>query len=225
MDQPKKKAILLGATGLIGSLLLTKLLDTAAYEAVTVFVRRPITAHPKLKQIVLEDLSDMEQHAAAFDGMEDVFCALGTTIKTAGSQERFREVDYGYPVCAAQLAKEAGAQRYVIVTSMGADVKSKFFYNRVKGETEAAIRALQLPMVSIVRPSLLLGDRAEFRSGERLTKVLSRSIAFVFSGRLLRYRPIEARDVAAIMFRVAQMYSPGTHIYENDQMHRMAPGS
>jgi uncharacterized protein YbjT (DUF2867 family) len=225
MEQPKKRALLLGAAGLIGSRLLSLLLDSEAYDKVAVLVRKPIQAHPKLGPFVLPDFGAMDRYPEAFAGAEDVFCCLGTTIKTAGSQERFREVDYEYPVQAARLSKAAGAQRYVIVTSMGADASSRFFYNRVKGETEAAIRALQLPMVSIVRPSLLLGQREEVRFGERLTQALSRPLSFAFSGRLMKYRPIEARDVAAIMYRVAQMYSPGTHIYENEQLHRMAPGS
>jgi uncharacterized protein YbjT (DUF2867 family) len=162
---------------------------------------------------------------SAFEGAEDVFCALGTTIRQAGSQARFREVDFDYPVAAARLAKAAGARRYVLVSSMGADAKSKIFYSRVKGETEDAIRALGLPMTSIVRPSLLLGDRRQFRLGERVGTLLARPLGFLFAGSLLKYRPIEARDVAAVMVRVAQMFSPGTHVYENDQLQRMAPNS
>ncbi|WP_309120260.1 oxidoreductase [Paenibacillus sp.] len=223
MEPTLKKAVLLGATGLVGAQLLDKLLASPAYGEVTAIVRRPLPERAKLKQVVLADFAAMS--GAAFAGAEDVFCALGTTIKQAGSQARFREVDYDYPVAAARLAKEAGARRYVLVSSMGADPASKIFYSRVKGETEAAIRALQLPMTSIVRPSLLLGDRRQFRFGERVAALLSRPLAFVFRGSLLKYRPIESRDVAAVMLRVAQMYAPGTHIYENDQLHRMAPNS
>jgi len=222
MEQPKK-ALLLGATGLVGKQLLDKLLASPAYAEVTAIVRKPLPERPKLKQVVLADFSAMS--GAAFEGAEDVFCALGTTIKQAGSQARFREVDYDYPVKAAQLAKAAGAKRYVLVSSMGADPASNIFYSRVKGETEAAIRALRLPMTSIVRPSLLLGPREQFRFGERAAAVLSRPLGFLFRGPLAKYRPIQAKDVAAVMLRVAQMYAPGTHVYENDQLHRMAPNS
>ena len=223
MEPGVKKAILLGATGLVGTQLLEKLLASTAYGEVTAIVRRPLPERPKLRQIVLADFAAMS--GASFEGAEDVFCALGTTIRQAGSQARFREVDFDYPVAAARLAKAAGARRYVLVSSMGADAKSKIFYSRVKGETEEAIRALGLPMTSIVRPSLLLGDRRQFRLGERVGTLLARPLGFLFAGSLLKYRPIEARDVAAVMVRVAQMFSPGTHVYENDQLHRMAPNS
>ncbi|HZG76812.1 MAG TPA: oxidoreductase [Paenibacillus sp.] len=223
MEPSVKKAILLGATGLVGAQLLDKLLASPAYGEVTAIVRRPLPERPKLRQIVLADFAAMS--GSAFEGAEDVFCALGTTIRQAGSQARFREVDFDYPVAAARLAKAAGARRFVLVSSMGADAKSKIFYSRVKGETEDAIRALGLPMTSIVRPSLLLGDRRQFRLGERVGTLLARPLGFLFAGSLLKYRPIEAKDVAAVMVRVAQMFSPGTHIYENDQLHKMAPNS
>jgi uncharacterized protein YbjT (DUF2867 family) len=219
---PKKQAIVLGATGLVGGELLAKLLKTPEYDLVTVFVRKPIPEQPKLKQIILADFAAMDRHAEAFNGVEDVFCCLGTTIKAAGTRERFRQVDHDYPLLAANLAKAAGVRRYVLISSMGADAASKIFYSRVKGETENAIRALQLPMVSILRPSLLLGKRKDFRFGERAAAALSRPLAFLFRGGLLKYRPIEARDVAAVMLRVAQMFTPGVHVYENDQLHRMA---
>lgn len=221
----RKKAVLLGATGLIGQQLLRILLESAAYETVTALVRRPLAEHPKLRQIVLADFAELESRSEAFVGAEDVFCCLGTTIRQAGTRERFRSVDFDYPVAAARLAKAAGAQRYVLVSSMGAEAGSKIFYTRVKGETEAAVRALQLPMVSIVRPSLLLGDRAEFRLAERVGAALSRPLAPLLSNAFSKAWPIEARDVAAVMHRVAQMYTPGVHIYENDQLHQMAPGS
>lgn len=221
----RKKAVLLGATGLIGGFLLHRLLNAEAYSEIATVTRTELPSHPKLRQIVLPDFEAMASQGAAFAGAADVFCCLGTTIRVAGTQERFRQVDFEYPVLAARLAKEAGAQRYVVVSSMGANPKSRAFYTRVKGETEEAIRALGLPMLSILRPSLLLGERQQFRLGERAASALSRPFAFAFRGPLFKYRPIEASDVANVMFRVAQMYAPGAHVYENDQLHRMAPGS
>ena len=228
-----KKAVLLGATGLIGAFLLELLLDAPAYETVTVITRKRLPEHPKLRQVVLPDFGDLEQYGDAFAGAEDVFCCLGTTIKQAGSQEQFRIVDYTYPVLAARLAQAAGARRYLVVSAMGASAQSRVFYSRVKGEMEEAIRALGLPGVSIMRPSLLLGERQphsrkerqSFRLGETVAIWLFRRLSFLFRGPLRKYRAIEARDVAAIMLRVAQMYLPGTHIYENDQLHAMAPRS
>jgi len=222
MEQTKH-AVLLGATGLIGRHVLEKLLASPAYGNVTAIVRKPLTEHPKLRQFVLEQFDAMPEDA--FEGADDVFCALGTTIKQARTREKFRQVDHDYPVAAAERAKAAGAKRYLLVSAMGADPASKIFYNRVKGETETDIRALQLPMLTIVRPSLLLGDREQFRLGEKFADWLSRPLSPLFRGPLFKYRPIEASDVAAVLVRAAQMYTPGTHVYENDQLHRMAPNS
>lgn len=221
--QGRKKAVLLGATGLVGRQVLKRLLASPLYDSVTAIVRRPVEKHPKLIQAVLPDFAAMD--GSLFAEAEDVFCAVGTTIKQAGSQARFREVDFDYPVAAAKLAASAGAQRYVLVSSMGASANSKVFYSRVKGETEEAVRATGVPMVSIVRPSLLLGAREQFRLGERAAELAARPLSFLFRGPLLKLRPIEADDVAAVMVRVAQMYAPGTQVYENDQLHRMAPQS
>lgn len=221
----RKSAALLGATGLVGQQLLQLLLESSAYGTVTVFVRKPLTEHPKLRQVVLTDFAQLDSQAAAFAGAEDVFCCLGTTIRQAGTRERFRNVDFNYPVMAAQLAQAAGARRYLLISAMGANAKSRVFYSRVKGETEAAIRALRLPMVSIVRPSLLLGHRAEFRLGERAAAALTRPLGPFLRKAWPKFAPIEAGDVAAVMHRLAQMYNPGVHIYENDQLHKLAPGS
>jgi uncharacterized protein YbjT (DUF2867 family) len=220
--QPAKKAILLGATGLVGQQLLQLLLSSDHYEAIVTFGRKPLETHPKLQQVVCSDLSEMDQHAATFEGVEDVFCCLGTTIRVAKTRERFREVDYGYPLLAAKLAKAAGVKRYLLVSAMGANTNSNIFYSRVKGEIETAIQMLQLPSVCIFRPSLLLGNRTEFRFGERLSILLSRPLQIIWRGKWFKYKPIEARDVALAMVRVAQMFLPGTHIFENDQLHHLS---
>lgn len=216
-----KRAVLAGASGLMGSHLLEQLLASDDYSKVTVLVRRGLgRSHEKLDEQIV-DFDRLAELGSEVISHADVYCALGTTIKKAGSQEAFRKVDYEYPVVLATLAKETGAERFLLVSSMGADATSSIFYNRVKGETEAAIRAIGLPMVSFVRPSLLLGQRAEFRLGERFATVASRLLGFAFRGLLFKYRPIEADAVAAAMLRVGQMYTPGVHIYENDQLHRL----
>ncbi len=216
-----KKALLLGATGLIGSQLLKLLLQDDSYEEVVVFVRRDLTiSHPKLRQIQLEDFHHMSQYKDEFN-VNDVFSCLGTTIKKAKTQERFKEVDFIFPLLAAKLAKEQGAERYLLVSSMGADGQSRFFYSQVKGELEKAIQNLGLRSFLIFRPSLLLGERAEFRFGEKLSAWISQPLSSLFVGSLLKYRPIQATKVAEVMHRMAQTFLPGTQIFENDQMHRM----
>lgn len=218
-----KIAIVLGATGLVGSHLLQLLLNAKDYERVIAITRKPLANHAKLQQVLIPDFGQLETFADLFAGVHDVFCCLGTTIKQAGSQERFRQVDYHYPLTAANMAHKAGVQRFLLVSAMGASPKSRIFYSRVKGETERDICALPLPSVSIFRPSLLLGDRKSFRLGESVATWLLAPLSPLFRGSLQKYRPIQAQSVAAVMYRVAQMFTPGAHIYENDQMHRMSP--
>lgn len=216
-----KKAVLLGATGLVGGQMLSLLLESDDYSEVTVLTRKRLLEHSKLKQAVLADFEAMESYSDAFAGAADVFCCLGTTIKKAGTRERFRKVDYDYPLLASELAKKAGAQRFILITAMGSKADSSIFYSRVKGELERDVRAHKHPSLSIIRPSLLLGKRAEFRFGERVSAWLSYPLSFFLRGSLLKYRPIEAQHVARVMYRIAQMYLPGVHVYENDQLHRM----
>ncbi|MFC4778917.1 NAD-dependent epimerase/dehydratase family protein [Paenibacillus sp. GCM10023252] len=214
-------AIVAGATGLIGRELTERLLQEDKYEEVITLVRTPLPIQDeKLKQIV----TTWERHAleeALRPIMEDahIYCALGTTIKKAKTREQFRKVDYEYPVLLGKLAKQYRAAQFLIVSSMGADKHSRVFYSRVKGETEDALRSLGLRSLHIFRPSLLLGDRHEFRLGERFGAIVARVITPLLAGKLSVYRPIEARDVAAGMIRAARKESIGIRIYPSDQIY------
>ena len=154
-----------------------------------------------------------ERHASA----DDVFCCLGTTIKQAGSQEAFRRVDYDYPVALAQAAARDGAKRLLVVSALGADARSKIFYNRVKGEMEAAVRAAGVPKTYFFRPSLLSGPRAEPRMGERVGLV----VGAVLGPLLGRFRPIHADLVAAAMIRAAERDLP-SQVFESPQIRSLA---
>src|SRR5687768_15734091 len=182
-----RTALLAGATGLVGSHVLPLLLTDDAWSHVVTLGRRPSPIqHPKLEQPIV-DLGALD----AMGGLpraDDVFCCLGTTIKQAGSQEGFRRVDYDFVVGLAR----AGLR----VSAIGADPSSRVFYSRVKGEAEAAVRQLPYRGVQIFRPSLLLGERAEFRMGERLATIAAPLLKLPLVGRLRRYRPIEAAAVA-----------------------------
>lgn len=169
----------------------------------------PLAASAKLESHVL-DLERLEERPALL-AVEQVICALGTTIKVAGSRERFREVDFGIPLAAARIALGQGARHLLLVSSIGASARSRNFYLRVKGELEDALRGLGFRGVTIVRPSLLLGERKEFRLGEEIFKRL----AFLPLG---RYRPIHARDVAAALVRAAKDDQPGVRIIESAEM-------
>lgn len=212
-----RTALLVGASGLIGGHCLDALLKDDTYNAVNVLVRRPLpNHHPKLKQQIV-DFNRLAEHAALM-GVDDIFCCLGTTIKQAGSREAFRRVDALYPLEIARLALKQGARQFLIVTAMGADSKSRVFYNRVKGEVEQKLTAMGYPTLQIFRPSLLLGEREESRPGEDLVKVLTKPLSALMLGPLKKYRPIEARTVALAMIGNAKKGLKGIYIYESDRI-------
>ena len=216
-----RTALLLGASGLIGGHCLDLLLVDETYAQVTVLVRKSLAqSHTKLTQRIV-NFEQLGEAADAFR-VQDIFCCLGTTIKTAGSQEAFRKVDFTYTTESARLAMQQGAAQFLLVSSLGAEAKSSVFYSRTKGEVERAIAASDLSSVQIFRPSLLLGQRAEVRSGERIAEKLSRALSFLLIGPLRKYRPIEARAVAAAMIAIAKQQPAGVHIYESDQIAQTA---
>ncbi len=206
----QKTAILVGATGLVGGHVLELLLEN--YERVVVISRRSLDrSHPKLVERLV-DFEHLAERAAAFEG-DDLFCCLGTTLKAAGSQEAFRRVDHDYVVELARLAAERGTARFFLVSALGADADSRVFYNRVKGETEAAVSALPFRAVHLVRPSLLLGRRTESRPAERAGQWFGRLAAPLFVGPLARYRAIEAADVADTLVRCAASDATGVYVH------------
>ncbi len=215
-----RTALLLGASGLIGGHCLDLLLRDEAYDQVIALVRKPLSiTHPKLTQHSVD--FDRLHDFAHFLKADDVYCCLGTTIKKAGSQEAFRKVDFTYAHEAAQLVASNGATQFLLVSSLGADAKSSVFYSRVKGEIEAAISALNFQSVSIFRPSLLLGERAEFRLAERLAEPVAKALSFFLFGGLRKYRPIEARMVAAAMIEIAKEKNQGVSFFESDQIQKI----
>jgi len=186
---------------------------------VTALGRRPLDlAHPKLTAVVC-DLSRPETYAGAAS-VDEVFCCLGTTIKQAGSEEAFRQVDYEYPLAVAQAVRP---RQYLIVTAVGADANSTFFYNRVKGEVEEALRKLSFAGgLKIFRPSMLLGERAVSRPKERLGGALLDAASPLFLGALRRYRPIAGAAVARAMWNAARREPAGTAVYEGPSLFDLA---
>ena len=218
-----RSALLVGATGLVGSRLLTRLIAHPEYERVTALVRRPVSLEiHKFAQVVV-DFERLQEHARDFSA-DDIYVALGTTIKTAGSQEAFRRVDHDYPLELARIALRQGAKRFLMVTALGADAQSRVFYNRVKGEVETDIRALGLPRVWFFRPSLLIGSRVESRSGERIGVAVGKVIAPLLVGPLRRYRPVAADAVAAAMIYAATR-DVQSGVVESEEIARLAAQS
>ncbi len=213
----KRNALIAGATGLVGTSLLKKLLADDQYEKVVIITRKSIDAkHPKLiqKQINFDTIESMKLDFQ----VDDVFCALGTTIKTAGSQDAFYKVDYTYVVNLGKWCVTNTVKRLFIVSAMGANAKSGIFYNRVKGEMETAVSQLNISQIGVFRPSLLMGDRKEKRGGEKIAQIVMGSLGFLFAGPLLKYKGIHADVVAMAMIKAAKVDKQGFTVYESGEM-------
>lgn len=212
-----RSALIAGATGLIGRHLLDELLQAPSYSSVTALVRRPLAVeHPKLRAVET-DFDALGSLGAAL-AAEDVFCCLGTTMRTAGSREAFRRVDYEYPLRLARETRLRGALQFLVVSSAGAGTGATSFYLRTKGELEAALDKVGFTSLVIVRPSILLGERTERRSGETLAKGLLVLLAPLLRGGLGRYRPVHAATVARAMMTLAGMGLYGRHVIESDRL-------
>lgn len=212
-----KTALIIGATGLIGSQLVDLLLESPLYEKVILFAKRPSgKSHVKLQEYVVDfDQPETYEHLVKGD---DFFCAIGTTIKKAGSQSAFRKVDFDYPIVFSKIAKKNDVAQFLVVSSLGADKDSNNFYLKTKGEMEFDLTQANFKATKIVRPSLLLGPRSEFRLGERVGAVFMKVFSFLFIGKFKKYRPIESAIVARALFNLAQSNGKGSTIYESDQL-------
>lgn len=211
----KRIALLAGATGLIGHELLQILLADEVYEKVKTLSRKAIKLeNPKLEQIIVnfDHLDDVQDMLKA----DDVFCCLGTTMKQAGSKEKFYKVDYEYTVEISKEALRLGAKQFLLVSSMGADGSSAFYYNQVKGQLEETIKKLKYQAVHIFRPSLLLGERKEGRLGEYIAQQAMKTLGFLMIGPLRKYRGIEGKKVAEAMVITAKKDLTGIHLFESD---------
>lgn len=212
-----KTAIIIGGTGMTGSHLLKILLTSDVYEKVISFVRSHTKiSHPKLVQHVV-DFDNPESYQDLIEG-NDMFCCLGTTIKKAGSQEAFEKVDLTYPVQFAKAAAIKGVKQYSIISSIGANPQSNNFYLRTKGRCEEELRRLAFQSTSIFRPSLLLGNRKEFRLGEKIGEFFIKIFSVFFIGKLKKYKAIKSKSVAYAMYSIAQSNTVGYHVYESDEI-------
>lgn len=212
-----KTALIAGSTGLVGNELLQYLLDGKEYDKVIAIVRRPLEKnHPKLDEKVV-DFDKLEEYKQSF-AADDVFCCLGTTIKKAKTKEAMWKIDVDYPVAIAKLASSQGAKKFLLVSSMNADPNSPIFYSKMKGKLEEAIKQISYESTSIFRPSLLLGNRQEYRLGERAAAAIFTKVPFLFAGPLKKYKAIEGKTVASAMYKAAQGNKPGVTIYPSEQI-------
>lgn len=218
----KKSALVIGATGLTGSHLVKWLCESREYTVVHVISRNKLTfEHPKL-EMKIKEFHTIEE--SDIDVAHDFFCCLGTTIKTAGSKEAFEQVDLTYPVQMASMAKKRGFVHFLVISAMGANSNSNIYYNRVKGEMEQQLIDLKLPRLSIFRPSLLTGERKEFRLGERIGEGVMQVLNPLMVGPLQKYRSIEAKQVAFAMMQKA-LYGPlkRVSVYNSDTIAKVKP--
>jgi len=204
----QRVAVVAGATGLVGRELVRRLLLEKAYRRVIALARRPLAMSDRKLVTVPAAFERLDQVLASETvnaQIIDVFCCLGTTIGAAGSEAAFRRVDYEYAMALGRWAAQVGARRLIVISALGADPASRIFYNRVKGEIERDLVALGLPSLVIVRPSLLRGERSEFRLGERIALALSAPWRKLIP---VRVRPISVADVAKAMTDAAIAHRP-----------------
>lgn len=210
---PSRSAVVAGGTGLVGGALVQLLGGDGRYRRVTSLVRREIPTPPGVT-VQLADFERLDE--LALPDVDDAFCCLGTTRRDAGSAAAFRRVDLDYVVAFARCAKRAGALRFMLVSSLGASPRSPFLYPRTKGECEAAISAIGFATVVIVRPSFLLGARAQERAAEAVALRVGRLIRPLLIGPLRKYAPVDAFAVARTLVRAAATAPAGITIIESD---------
>ena len=214
-----KKALVVGATGLVGRELVQLLLQDARFEKVVVFVRRTTgIRQAKLEEhIVPFDTPDSWQHLVTGDFL---FSTLGTTIKQAGSQSAQYKVDYTYQYQFAKAAALNGVPSYVLVSSAGAKPSSPIFYSRMKGELEEDIKKLQIPFIHIIQPGLLTGERKDFRLGEKLMAPVLSLVKYIPV--ISQYRPIEGKTVAQAMINAAFNQTKPLQVYTLEEVFTLA---
>jgi uncharacterized protein YbjT (DUF2867 family) len=216
----KKTAIILGATGFTGNILLNKLLADSRHSKIKIFTRRPLRfENPKVTEILC-DLLDVDSYRENFFG-DEVFCCIGTTTKKTPDKTLYRKIDFGIPVNSAILCKENGIDTFVVMSSMGANAKSSIFYNRTKGEMEDAVLEQNIKNTYILRPSIIGGNRGERRIGEKVGIVVMKLIQPLLIGSLRKYSAIKAETIATAMIELASNGSD-KQIILSDEIQKVA---
>ena len=218
-----KTAVLLGATGLTGSYLLSLLLEDDRYEKIRVIVRKTINpANPKLEEKII-DFSNEPAFRDAIGTGNIIFCCIGTTMKSVKDDKTlYRKIDYDIAVNAARWGAENGFSQYLLISAVGANADSSNFYVQLKGETEKAIRAFSYASIFIFRPSLLMGKRKEKRIAEKIFQTIMPVFSFLMIGSLQKYRPIHISTLAKAMQQAPFTNNEGVHIEEYQQILTLA---
>ena len=204
---------------MIGTYLLELLLKDNYFTTIRMLVRRPYPkTHPKI-EVKLVDFNDAESFKLALEGTDIIFSCIGTTQKNVkGDKELYRKIDFDIPLKAARFAKEIGCEKFILVSSVGADKDSRTFYLKIKGELENAIHSVGLATVHIMQPSVLLGDRKETRAGESILQGTMKLVSGLFFGSVRKYRAIPGNTVAAAMLNAAKKEDKGFFRYTYDEI-------
>lgn len=215
----KYTAVVLGPTGLIGEQLVQILLKDPHFTKVILLTRRKIhLSDPKLT-IRITDFSNLEAFRQSIGKGDFIFCCIGTTQKNVnGDMLAYRKVDVDIPVHAAQMAKDAGFSKYMLVSAVGASPRSRNFYLKMKGEVENSVAHLQFAAFHTFRPSMLLGQRKEFRLGEQIGKIAMRIFSFLFIGAIRKYKAIHAKQVAMAMVNASLTEIAGMVVHHYEDM-------
>ncbi|QCE42882.1 NAD(P)H-binding protein [Psychroserpens sp. NJDZ02] len=216
----KKTAIILGASGLTGGLLLDKLIKNEDYSEIKLFSRSKIEGLPSKVIQFIGDLLDLDQFKADFKAHQ-VFCCIGTTAKKTPDKSVYKQIDYGIPVAAAKLAKANGIDTFLVVSALGANPKSSLFYNKTKGEMERDVLKQDIQKTFILRPSLIGGDRKESRTLEKIGLALFRIIQPLFIGKLKQYKITDPGNMAQAMINLANSTSHAEVIITSNDIKRI----
>jgi uncharacterized protein YbjT (DUF2867 family) len=216
----EKTAIILGATGLTGNLLLQKLISDENYATIKLFSRKKIEGLPsKVKQFV-GNIVKLESFKADFTG-DEVFCCIGTTLKKTPNKKVYKSIDVGIPAKAAQLSKENNIETFMVISALGANSKSSLFYNKLKGEMEEKVLRFNIKNTYILQPSYIKGDRDENRPLEKIFDVLFPLINVFLIGKLNKYKTINASTIAEAMYKLA-ILKPAINKIESDKIKEYA---
>jgi len=213
-------ATIIGATGLVGSQLLSELLNDPFFKTVRILIRRPLEiSHTKLEKKIV-DFNDSDSILVALSNSDVVFCTIGTTQKKVkGDKAIYRKIDFDIPLKIARFCKITRCEKFILVSSVGANSKSNNFYLQLKGEVEDAIISVGIYSLHIMRPSLLLGDRKESRLGENISKIVMTSFSFLIPS---KYKAIQSKDVAKAMAVLAKKNEEGIFVHEYREIKKLS---
>ena len=215
-----KTAIILGATGLTGNLLLEQLIADKNYSKIKLFSRNSVDVTSyKIEEFII-DLLALEDSTKDFVA-DEVFCCIGTTAAKTKDKKLYKAIDYGIPVTAAKIAKENGIATFIVMSSMGADINSSVFYNRTKGEMERDVLKQRINNTYVLRPSLIGGNRNEFRLGEKMGQGIMRVFNPLLVGSLEKYKMIHPEKIATCM-RILANTKPIETIFSSDKIQEIA---